>query len=68
MKLITRIGWILIAVGAFLVISTISPLGLLLMLLGTPMVFVGATVRAMRARTRADDAPDDAVGPGDHKR
>ena len=68
MKLITRIGWILIAVGAFLVISTISPLGLLLMMLGTPMVFVGATVRAVRAHTQAGDAADDAVGRGANKR
>ena len=64
MRLLIRIGWVLIAVGAFLMISTISPLGLLLMLLGVPLVFVGSTVRAVRAHTQVHDAAD-AAGPRD---
>lgn len=48
LKLLTRTGWILIAVGAFLMLSTISPLGLLLMLAGSPLVFIGVTVKTLK--------------------
>ncbi len=59
MKLLTRIGWGLIAVGAFLMIAMMTPLGLPLMVIGVPMVFVGSTVRAVRAHAEVQD--DDAT-------
>ena len=50
MNTFTRLGVALIAVGAFLMLSTISPLGLVLIMLGAPLVFYRATAQALRER------------------
>ncbi len=50
MKLLTRFGWALIAIGAVLFLSTILPVGFFLILLGAPIVFIGHTAAALRAQ------------------
>ncbi len=61
MKLLSRLGWVFIAIGAVLFLSTITPLGLILILLGAPAVFFGATGSTLRARRQsANDRGGDA--------
>ena len=57
MKSATRIGWILIAIGAALFLSKIAPIGFVLILLGAPVAFVGHTASALRAQQRSTDRP-----------
>jgi hypothetical protein len=53
LKLLTRLGWVLIAVGAVLFLSTILPAGFFLILLGAPLAFIGHTAAALRAQRSA---------------
>ncbi|MGQ0801668.1 MAG: hypothetical protein ACT4NL_16340 [Pseudomarimonas sp.] len=53
MKLLSRIGWVLIVTGAILFLSTIAPAGFVLILLGAPAVFVGHTSSALRVQQNA---------------
>jgi hypothetical protein len=45
-----RIGWLLIAIGAFGFLSTLVPLAFGLILLGVPIVFMASTAGALRRR------------------
>lgn len=44
----TRLGWLLIALGAVLMLVLMSPFGMLLLVPGGMLVFVGVTGRALR--------------------
>lgn len=44
----TRLGWLLIALGAVLMLVLMSPFGMLLLVPGGMLVFVGVTARALR--------------------
>jgi hypothetical protein len=46
--LTTRLGWLLIALGAVLMLVLMSPLGMLLLVPGGMLVFVGVAAKALR--------------------
>jgi hypothetical protein len=52
-------AWSVLLVGLFLMLSTISPAGFLLILAGAPLVFAVETARALRRRDRRGDPEGD---------
>lgn len=54
MRLLTKVGWALILVGAVLFLTKLLPAAGVLILLGAPMVFAGSTAEALR-RARGED-------------
>ena len=54
MRYVLRLGWVVVIVGLVLLLTLGSPFGLLLLMIGAPMVFAGSTAQALRRVPRDD--------------